>query len=84
MLPFLFILGAEILASKTKQSKNVSEVHIYQHEFKSSQFADDTSLLCKDIMSVENAITIINEFGVISGLTQSSQVKGTVVRTIAE
>ena len=61
-------IGAEILANKIRQSKNVSGINIYQHEFKISQFADDTSLLCKDITSVENAITIINEFGVISGL----------------
>ena len=57
--PFLFILGAEILANKIRQSKNVSGIHIYQHEFKISQFADDTSLLCKDIISVENAITLL-------------------------
>ena len=66
---FLFILGAEILATKIRQSKNVSGIHVYQHEFKISLFADDdTSLLCKDLLTVENAIIIINEFGVISGL----------------
>ena len=38
--PFLFILGAEILATKIRQSKNVSGIHVYQHEFKISQFAE--------------------------------------------
>ena len=42
------------------------------HEFKISQFVDDTCtlMLCKDLMSIKNAIMIIiiNAIGVISGL----------------
>ena len=33
-----------------------------------SQFADDTSLLCKDLNSVENAIALLNVFERVSGL----------------
>ena len=32
------------------------------------QFADDTNLFCADLMSVENGLRIIKEFGEISGL----------------
>ena len=40
----------------------------YDYEFKISQFANDTSLLCKDLKSVENAILLLNNFGTVSGL----------------
>ena len=66
--PFLFILGAEILANKIRQDQNVQGIKIYNHEFKISQFADDTSLLCEDLNSVENAIALLNVFGQVSGL----------------
>ena len=57
--PSLFILGEEIQATKIRQSENVSGIYVYQNEFKISQFADDKSLLCKDLLSVENAIIIL-------------------------
>ena len=66
--PLLFILGAEILANKIRQDKNIQGIKIYNHEFKISQFADDTSLLCEDLNSVENAIALLNVFGQVSGL----------------
>ena len=65
--PLLFILGAEILANKIRQDKNIQGIKIYNHEFKISQFADDTSLLC-DLNSVENAIALLKVFGQVSGL----------------
>ena len=35
---------------------------------KLSQFADDTSLICKNLTSVGNALNILADFGAISGL----------------
>ena len=67
--PLLFILGAEILACKIRQDKNIQGIKIYNHEFKIRQFADDTSLLiCKDLNLVKNAITLLDTFGRVSGL----------------
>ena len=66
--PVLFILGAEILASKVRQDQNIQGIKIHSYEFKISQFADDTSLLCKDLNSVENAIALLNVFERVSGL----------------
>ena len=66
--PLLFILGAEILASKIRQDQNIQGIKIHNYEFKISQFSDDTSLLCKDLNSVENAIALLNVFERVSGL----------------
>ena len=66
--PYLFVLGVEILANKIRQSKSILGISIYGQEFKISQFADDTSLLCKDRTSVENALAVIKDFGALSGL----------------
>ena len=65
--PYLFILSAEILASKIRQSKLVKGINIYRNEVKVNQFADDTNLFCANITSVEKALCLVNEFGCISG-----------------
>lgn len=54
MSPHLFVLGVDILANKIRQNKDIRGINIYRHEFKISKFADDTSLLCNDLQSVEN------------------------------
>ena len=66
--PYLFILSAEILSSKIRQSKLVKGINIYGNEVKVNQFADDTNLFCEDITSVEKSLCLVNEFGSISGL----------------
>ena len=55
-------------AAKIRQSNEVKGVQLYGNEIKLCQFADDTSLFCADLMSVENCPRIIKEFGEISGL----------------
>ena len=40
--PYLFILGAEILACKIRQDKEIQGIRIFNSEAKISQFADDT------------------------------------------
>ena len=64
--PYLFILSAEILSSKIRQSKLVKGINIYGNEAKVNQFADDINLFCADITSVEKALCLVNEFGSIS------------------
>ncbi|KAL9969998.1 hypothetical protein ACROYT_G022296 [Oculina patagonica] len=66
--PYLYILVAEILAAKIRHDKTVQGVQLFNKEIKLSQFADDTSLICKNVTSVENALAILDDFGVISGL----------------
>ena len=61
--PYLFTVGAEILACQIKQDKTIKEIKVFQKELKLSQFADDTTLLCNDCNSVNRAITVLNSFG---------------------
>lgn len=68
MSPYLFILVAEILASNIRHDKNVQGIKLFKKEIKLSQFADDTSLICKNLTSVGNALNILADFGAISGL----------------
>ena len=66
--PYLFILSAEILSNKLRQTTEINGINLFGNEVKISQFADDTNLFCTDIISVENSLNIVNNFGVISGL----------------
>ena len=66
--PYLFIIGAEILAAKIRQENNIEGIKIFETEHKISQFADDTSSFLKNITSVSNATEILGLFGNISGL----------------
>ena len=68
LCPYLFIVGAEILACKIRQDKTIKGITVFQKELKLSQFADDTTLLCNDCNSVNRAITVLNSFGNLSGL----------------
>ena len=61
--PFLFVLSAELIANKIRQSHLVKGVFLFGNEIKLSQFADDTNLVCSDLLSVENALQILDDFG---------------------
>ena len=71
--PFLFVLTAELMSNKIRQSDTVKGVSLCGNEIKISQFADDTNLICADIPSVENVLQILVDFGNISGLTLNKE-----------
>ena len=66
--PYLFILGAEILANRLRQTGEIKGINLFGNEVKISQFADDTNLFCADVTSVEHALNTVSRFGAISGL----------------
>ena len=66
--PYLFILGAEILAARIRQGEKIEGIELFGTEHKISQFADDTSTFLKNIASVQSTIETIGQFGDISGL----------------
>ena len=67
--PLLFILAAELLAQKIRQSSESKGIKLPNSaEVKLSQFADDTTFICKDIQSIMENTMIINNFGETSGL----------------
>ena len=69
LIPFLFILSAELLALKIRQEPNWKGIKIPNlQEAKISQFADDTSLISKDTNSLKFSLQIIGSFDSISGL----------------
>jgi len=66
--PYLYILAAEMLSNKVRQSPDVKGISIFGQEIKLGQFADNTNFFCSDVTSVENALNIVNEFSRFSGL----------------
>ena len=55
--PLLFILCVEILAQKIRQNPKITGIELpYSCEAKLSQFADDTTLICKDTLSLQGII----------------------------
>ena len=62
------MIGAEILARKIHQDKEIQRISIFNSEVKISPFADDTSLICKSCHSVEKAIKVLDSFGNFFGL----------------
>ena len=53
LLPYLFVLSAELLSNNIRQDKNIEGIKIFGNEIKLSQFADDTNLFCADMISDE-------------------------------
>ena len=67
--PYIYLLCAEILAVRIRQSSGVTEIKIKDVEYLISQFADDTSIyLDGSRESFENVIKILTEFVLWSGL----------------
>ena len=65
----LFVLGVEILAQKIRQSASCQGIKLPQSvEAKISQFADDTTLICRDENDLGENINVLNKFNDISGL----------------
>ena len=66
--PYLFMLTAELMSIKIRESSEVKGISIFGKEIKVCQFADDTNLLCADIVLVEKGLQIVADFSEISDL----------------
>jgi hypothetical protein len=66
--PYIFIICAELLAQKIRNTPNAQGLLINQNEFKILQFADDTVLIMDDTKSLRTALNIVREFSHVSGL----------------
>ena len=64
----LFILVAEVMALAIRHDKNITGIKIKDEEFKICQLADDTTLFLKDINSLQRSLTLVQNFGKVSGL----------------
>lgn len=69
MSPPLFVLAVEMVALKVRQDQICRGIELPNGQnAKISQFADDTTLILEDTRSLRNAMSIVNSFGVWSGL----------------
>ena len=67
--PYLFILCAEVLALKITSSEVMRGISIGNYEFKLLQYADDTVFFLDGSRdSLQETLTILDEFGRVSGL----------------
>jgi len=72
--PLSFILCVEILAQKLRQNPKITGIVLpYSCEVKLSQFAYDTTLICKDTSSLHESISVLGKFGDISSLKLNSK-----------
>ncbi len=65
----LFILTTQMLTLAIVNDLNLQGIKIFEKEFKTSQFADDTAIFFKDKCMVDIALKLINAFSDASGLS---------------
>lgn len=66
--PFLFLIVAELLSLHILNSPVIKGLSIFGKEIRVTQLADDTVLFLKNKDQIENAISLINDFSIASGL----------------
>ena len=72
--PLLFVLSVEVLAQNIRQNPEITGLELPNSiEAKLSQFADNTTLICKDTMSSGESMSVLGSFGEISGLKLNSK-----------
>ena len=70
--PYLFVLGAELLAEAIRSNTNIEGLTIHQKEHKLSQYADEPTLFLK--YSEKNIrMETLREFEIISGLKVNTE-----------
>ena len=72
--PYLFVLGAELLAEAIRSNTNIEGLTIHQKEHKLSQYADDTTLFLKySEKNIRSCMETLREFEIISGLKVNTE-----------
>ena len=66
--PYLFILIVEILSINIRENKNIYGLNIQNKELKLVQYADDTTIILKDINSAKIVFEVLQQFYKCSGL----------------
>ena len=65
----LFVIGVEILSNAIKRSKEIEGIQIDQNKsIKITQYADDTTVFVKNILSVHRLFDLLRQFENCSGL----------------
>ena len=64
----LFVVGIELLARVLKKDPTIKGIKVGQKEIKITQYADDTTVLVRDLDSVTQLLKHLYKFKQISGL----------------
>ena len=64
----LFVVGIELLAKVLKKDPTIKGIKVGQKEIKITQYADDTTVLVRDLDSVTQFLKHLEKFKQISGL----------------
>ena len=64
----LFVIGIELLARALKRDPTIQGITVGQKEIKITQYADDITVLLKDLDSVLQLLKLLDQFKRISGL----------------
>ena len=64
----LFVSAVEILSIAIRASREIKGIQIANREIKLSQYADDTTVFCRDIFSLGKLLDLVSTFGNCSGL----------------
>ena len=65
---YCFFLEVEILSIAIRASRDIKRIQIANWEIKLSQYADDTTVFCRDIFSLGKLLDLVSTFGDFSGL----------------
>ena len=64
----LFVIGIELSARALKRDPTIQGITVGQKEIKITQYADDTTVLLKDLDSVLQLLKLLDQFKRVSGL----------------
>ena len=64
----LFLIGIELLSSAIQNDPTIKGIQVGQKEIKITQYADDTTVLVRNLDSVPQLLKLLNNFKNISGL----------------
>jgi hypothetical protein len=67
--PYLFVLCAEMLATKISNKKEIKGLQVGNEELKVIQFADDTNGIIADLKSAKHFLSTIEIFGQFNGFS---------------
>ena len=66
--PYLFLFAIEVVAAKIRNDANIKGIKINNSELKLSMYADDMTLVVKDVKSAKHAFALLKTFEHHSGL----------------
>ena len=64
----LFVIGIELISNAMQKDPTIKGIQVGQKEIKITQYADDTTVLVRDLDAVSQLLELLHNFKNISGL----------------